>query len=433
MAKSQKDIENAARKVNTAMNGEGAFNGEIAPVPRKSMKDFQRDVDQKNVLVKGRWGVRGCLSMFVSTTGSGKSVLQTQLALCFAAGVPCVGLEPVRPFRVAVCQSEDDSDRLALDRDDVVAYLTKTHPDVDWTKAIEETSFWDFTGKTGVDFIQTLNNELYRGKPDAIIINPYNAFMGGDPVSHRDVSAFLKGGYLDGQHTEGLEAVFKRHEVWGLIFAHTPKPPSPSEIYDWVNDPYSCYKSCGSSALPDAVRSIVTFLQIPGSEGRFVFHAGKNGRGLKWVDREGKRTIRNFFQWGAGDSHYWTDVPAAELSAVEDLLANCKTSRAKKKSEPPPAPPPRDETDIVRDAFVSFGGKAVTHGTAVTRVMAKINVDRAIQTPPVKPISRDATRDLLEVMAERGIIRMTVGGGRDNIRWCGFPDVVAKHLRGVAE
>ena len=52
-----------------------------------------------------------------------------------------------------------------------------------------ETRFFDFTGLTGVSFLEHLNNELKFEKPDAVIINPFNAFFGGDLNSGKDVSA----------------------------------------------------------------------------------------------------------------------------------------------------------------------------------------------------------------------------------------------------
>ena len=147
---------------------------DIPRVPRKSLADFQRDTDGRAVLIKGRWGVRGGISMHISTTGSGKSVLQTQSALCFNRGVACCGLEPTRPFRTWVIQSEDDDDRVAIDRDSIADYLAERYPTQDWNAAMRETAFLDFTGLTGVSFIETLNNELNAvkdspEKPDAII------------------------------------------------------------------------------------------------------------------------------------------------------------------------------------------------------------------------------------------------------------------------
>ena len=306
---------------------------DIARVPRKSLADFKRDTDGRNVLIKGRWGVRGSISMHVSTTGSGKSVLQTQSALCFNRGIACCGLEPTRPFKTWVIQSEDDDDRVAIDRDDIAAYLAERHPTQDWNTAMRETAFLDFTGITGVSFIETLNNELNAvkdspdEKPDAIILNPWNKFFGGDPMSHKDCSAFLAGGELGRGETEGIEAVVKRHGVWLWVFSHTGKPPTRKDLKDWLADPYSCYKMCGSSAVPDAVRSIITFLKVPDHDGVFTFTAGKNGAGLGWTDTDGNRTNRGFFQWGEDERHYWRDVEKSMYADMWDAPADTQGDR----------------------------------------------------------------------------------------------------------
>lgn len=290
-------------------------------VPRKSLAEFARDTNSQNVLIKGRWGVRGSISMHISTTGSGKSVLQTQAALCFNRGLPCCGLEPTRPFRTWIIQSEDDDDRVAIDRDDILAHLREQYPDQDWDEALRQTVFLDFTGKTGVAFIETLNAELSAvagtpDMPDGVILNPWNKFFGGDPMSHKDCSAFLAGGELGRQETEGIEAVIKRHGVWLWAFSHTGKPPTNKELKEWLADPYSCYKMCGSSAVPDAVRSIITFLRVPDHDGIFTFTAGKNGSGLEWLDGNGKRTTRSYFAWGDQGRHYWRDLTPDEVAAL---------------------------------------------------------------------------------------------------------------------
>jgi len=309
---------------------------DIPRVPRKPLADFKRDTDGRNVLIKGRWGVRGAISMHVSTTGSGKSVLQTQSALCFNRGVPCCGLEPIRPFKTWVIQSEDDEDRVAIDRDDVAGYLAERHPEHDWNAATRETIFLDFTGITGVHFIETLDNELNAckdspdEKPDAIILNPWNKFFGGDPMSHKDCSAFLAGGELGRGETEGIEAVIRRHNVWLWVFSHTGKPPTKKELKDWLTDPYSCYKMCGSSAVPDAVRSIVTFLKAPNRDGVFTFTAGKNGAGLGWTDADGNKCNRALFQWGEAERHYWRDVEKTMFADMWDVPAETQSDRTSK-------------------------------------------------------------------------------------------------------
>lgn len=394
----------------------------IPRVPRKALSDFKRDTDGRNVLIKGRWGVRGSISMHISTTGSGKSVLQTQSALCFNRGVSCCGLEPTRPFRTWVIQSEDDDDRVAIDRDDIAAYLAKRYPMQDWNAAMRETAFLDFTGVTGVSFVETLNNELNAvknmptEKPDAIIINPWNKFFGGDPMSHKDCSAFLAGGELGRGKTEGIEAVLKRHNVWLWVFSHTGKPPTSKELKDWLNDPYSCYKMCGSSAVPDAVRSIITFLKVPDRDGVFTFTAGKNGSGLGWTDANGNRTARAFFQWGEEERHYWRDVEKSMCADMWDASAAAKPTK--------PTPPTRDEIPLVLDALAPFD-KPLTKGTAVAEIRRVIDADRAKADPPVKNIGRNDATSLLEIAIAKGCVMAVEYGGREGTL-CGLPGVMQK-------
>lgn len=399
-------------------------------VRRMSLADFKRDFDQRNVLIHGGWGKRGGTSMHVSTMGSGKSTLQTQSVLCFNRGIPCCGLRPVRPFKMWVIQSEDDEDRVAFDRDSVAEKLAAQYPDQDWNAAIRETRFLDFTGITGANFIETLNNELFDGKPDGVAINPFNAFFGKDPCDHAACTAFWKGGELGRKETEGIEAVFKRHNVWGWFFGHTAQPPqSAKQLRDWLNDPYSAYKACGSSATPDALRSIITFLRVPGTD-TFAFNAGKNGNGLGWTDADGNRTLRAFYRWSADGKHFWCDVPKDEWAGIADTLENYgKNGRGGTPKPPkPPPPPPRDETPVVVRVFGTFAN-VVDRQTAELAVRDAVNAERRMATPVVKDLSRNDCRSLIDLMAARGVIRILPKGTRGTKGcMCGLPDVVERFL-----
>lgn len=401
------------------------FDPDMRRVPRKSLADFKRDTEMRNVLISGRWAVRGTISMHVSTTGTGKSVLQTQSALCFNRGVECCGLRPVRPFRSWVIQSEDDDDRVALDRDDVAAELARIHPGVDWNAAISETRFLDFTGLTGAAFIETLNNELFVEKPDAVIINPFNAYFGGNLKDGADASAFFKGGEIRRKETEGLEAVLKRHGVWGWIFSHTGKPPTAKELRDWLNDSYSAYKMCGASEIADTVRSIMTFFKCPEHEGVFTFTASKNGNGLKWTDANGNPCTRTFFQWGENGKHCWRDVEKGMWQGIGDSAARIGGRAVK---PPKPTPPPRDETPVVLRVFQAFNS-VIGRGAAESAVRDAVNAERRAAIPVVKDLSRDDARDLLEIMNARGVIRiLPKGSGGTCGAMCGLPDVVQSFL-----
>ena len=164
------DLDSFCDRLRTGDNGKN----KTSRVGKKQLADFKRDTDQVNTLIQGGWAKRGCISMHVSTTGTGKSVLQTQSSLSFHQGIECCGLKPTRPFKMWIVQSEDDDDRIAFDRDCIVERLAKDHPDADWNQAMKDILFLDFTGITGPEFIKELDNELHHctAKPDGIIINP---------------------------------------------------------------------------------------------------------------------------------------------------------------------------------------------------------------------------------------------------------------------
>ena len=316
-------MDNAAAKV--ASKGAAASKPILPRRPYKCLGDFKRDLLGRNVLIGKRWGVRGTVVMIVSSTGTGKSVVQTQMAASFALGIPCCGLVPARPFRSWVIQSEDDEDRVAIDRDDIFGEWAEQNPDMDLSAARSGVKFFDFTSYTGAKFLEELDRELFlwpeEDRPACVFINPMNAYFGGSLKEGADCSAFFKGGYLGGHDTIGLEAVAKRYNVLVVIFGHTPKPPMPKELADWINDPNIAYKMCGASEIADAVRSILVFLPVPGGDNVFVFNAGKNGYSLGWTDESGAPTTKAYFRWATSGRHFWEPVAPDELPDPDEKEA----------------------------------------------------------------------------------------------------------------
>jgi len=389
----------------------------IRRVKRTPLTTFQRDIEQANTLIQGGWGKRGGISMHVSTTGSGKSVLQTQSALCFHQGIECCGLKPTRPFTTWVVQSEDDDDRVAFDRDCIVERLARIYPDKDWQRALDETRFLDFTGLTGAEFVATLNNELFDEKPDGVIINPMNAYFGGNLKDGADASAFFKGGEIRREPTEGLEAVLKRHKVWCWLFAHTPKPPTAKELDGWLNDPFPEYKACGASEIADAVRSVITFLKVPGRDGVFSFTAGKNGKGLGWTDANGNPTNRAFYRWSQDGGHFWERVPDGERPTIGGA--------SETKPPKPPPPPPRDEMPVLLQVFGTFE-TVMPKGAAAQAVRDVVNAERCKVSPPVKPMGRNDSVALIELAIGTGKIECIEYGGTKGTL-CALPSVMAEY------
>ena len=399
-------------------------NSNMPRVRKTPLADFKRDTDLVNTLIQGGWAKRGCISMHVSTTGTGKSVLQTQSALSFHQGIECCGLKPTHPFTMWIVQSEDDDDRIAFDRDCVVERLAKDHPKADWNQAMKDILFLNFTGITGSEFIKELDNVLSHREsditmPDGIIINPLNAYFGGNIRESCDASAFFKGGLLRHKETEGLEAVLKRHNIWAWLFAHTPKPPGSKELYKWLNGEFMEYSMCGASEIADAVRSVITFLKVPGRDGVFAFTAGKNGKGLGWTDAAGAATNRAFYRWSQSGDHFWEHVPDEEYPTIGQ-------SRGATPQKQPP-PPPKDEMPILEQAFKTQT-LPITKGLAVKLVQEAVNDERRKIDPLMKPIGRNDSTALVDLAISRSIIQAIEYKGKKGTL-CALPSVMAEYQK----
>ena len=396
-------------------------NSNMPRVRKTPLADFKRDTDHVNTLIQGGWAKRGCISMHVSTTGTGKSVLQTQSALSFHQGIECCGLKPTHPFKMWIVQSEDDDDRIAFDRDCIVERLAKDHPKADWNQAMKDILFLNFTGITGSEFIKELDNELHHctAKPDGIIINPLNAYFGGNIRESCDASAFFKGGLLRHKETEGLEAVLKRHNIWAWLFAHTPKPPGSKELDKWLNGEFMEYSMCGASEIADAVRSVITFLKVPGRDGVFAFTAGKNGKGLGWTDAAGAATNRAFYRWSQSGDHFWEHIPDNE----------CPTIFRSKEPRPPKQtpPPPKDELPTLEHAFKTQT-RPINKGLAVKLVQDAVNAERLKNNSFMKPIGRNDSTALVDLAISKGIILVIECKGKKGTL-CALPSVMAEYQK----
>ena len=182
------------------------------------LPDYVPEEENPDILVKGRWLERGGSAFWISTAGTGKTILAQQLALCFAEGKPFAGLAPLRPLRVLIFQTEDSPTRLGIDRDDITAELSESYPDVDWRATWEKVIFAKNQGKTGAAFLERLDELLTEREFDFVILNPFFAFIGGDISQSAYVTPFLRGGDINREQTTGLQFILEQHRVGVLCF-----------------------------------------------------------------------------------------------------------------------------------------------------------------------------------------------------------------------
>ena len=281
--------------------------------------------DDENVLVFGRWLERGCGSFIVATAGVGKSTDCMQRAHAWAAGLPFAGLRPRKPLEIFIHQTEDSLSRLTQDREDSLAELKENHAGVDWNAADDKIHFVKLPGVVGVDFLSQLKRLLSLAKkhsalPDLIILNPFLAFIGGSITDGKYVTPFLRGGKIDGEKTEGLQAILEEFRVGALFYHHTPKPPTDKELEGWMKSQFPEYQGAGSSDITNWGRSFITMMRVKDHPGVVCLTAGKNGGELGW-ERVGG-AFRRYMAYsneigisGKG-RHAWRDLTSVEYAEI---------------------------------------------------------------------------------------------------------------------
>lgn len=300
---------------------------EVAEFARcvQSINDYPPYVpedENDDILIKGRWLERGGSAWWISTAGTGKSIVSVQAAYRWGYGLEFAGLTPMRPLRSWIIQSEDSPSRITIDREDIVAELREQTPEVDWAAVGREAvQFVKVVGKVGVEFIEEMERLLSLAtklgkKPDIIIINPFMAFVGGPVSDGGYVTPFLRGGEIGKYHTDGLQALLERNGVGALIFHHTPKPPTDKELDAWMNSTFPEYQGAGSSDITNWGRSFVTMMRLKENHSVVCLCAGKNGSEIGWESIGGSK--RHYMAWSngvsitGGNRHAWRELDEDE-------------------------------------------------------------------------------------------------------------------------
>jgi hypothetical protein len=240
-------------------------------------------------------------------------------------GRPFCGLRPRGRLKFWIFQSEDSERRNAQDRIDVRAELAELYGDEDTAEAWRGIKLIKLTGKVGTEFLAELDKLLgqaagYGVQPDVIILNPFLAFVGGPITDGAYVTPFLRGGMIDGEHTCGLQSILERHGVGALIYHHTPKPPTDSELDKWMKSAFPEYQGAGSSDITNWGRSFVTMMKVKDHPNMVCVTAGKNGAELGW-ERVGG-AFRRYMAFSAAEGvsgkgrHAWRDLTPEEYAEV---------------------------------------------------------------------------------------------------------------------
>lgn len=297
-------------------------------MPLASFPAYTPEADNPSILIKGRWLERGGSAWWISTAGTGKSIVSIQLSLLWAEGLPFAGLTPNgMKLTIWIIQSEDSPSRVTIDREDVITELTEQHPDIDWRKTAERVKFVNLGPHVGADFLDKLDTLLDRvfrddteKMPDVIIMNPFLAYIGGPITDGSYVTPFLRGGEINRKPTVGLQAILEKYDISTLIFHHTPKPPNDDQLDAWMRSPFPEYQGAGSSDITNWGRSFITMMRCKDDSSKVMLTAGKNGGEIGWQQIDG--ATRHYLAHSDAKGitgkarHAWRELTEDELAEV---------------------------------------------------------------------------------------------------------------------
>ena len=259
-----------------------------------------------NELIKRRFLCKGGAGLLAAETGCGKSSFVMQLALHWAAGLPCFGMEPTRPLRILLIQAENDDRDLQEEISGVcrgasdIGRMSSTQIDA----AKETVKIISDATHSGDDFVEMLNDVLEREpETDLVIVDPPFSFAGCSLTDQESVSHFLR---------NQINPLLQERGVAMLFVHHTKKPNRTSTPNANFNTAYSYH---GSAEIVNRARFALILERFKDNDGNWFYKltAPKRGRRLGWENDE------RYLRW-SDDYIYWEELPSAPEMAPSTAM-----------------------------------------------------------------------------------------------------------------
>lgn len=260
-----------------------------------------------------------------SVAGAGKSTFSLQCALHWVIGLPCFGIDPVRPLKVAVIQAEDDLEELAMFRASMKQGLTAdgfTPEQI--TQALEALHIrTDFLGKTGAEFSEALRAMQLSDKYDLVIVNPLNSYFEGDISLNKDATEFFR---------KLIDPIIKNPETeCGVFFIHhMGKPAKGKDAASWGKGAYAQYTMQGAAELNNWARAVLVITPFENAPGFYTLTAAKRDKPLGWKDADGKYTRDKVIAYSDGYA-YWREPSADEIKEAREGKPKKQETEAERK------------------------------------------------------------------------------------------------------
>jgi RecA-family ATPase len=211
--------------------------------PLLDYQDFQPD-PLKNLIGKRFLCIEGSF-LLVGPSGIGKSSATIQLSILFSAGVPAFNLSPTRPLSISIIQAEDDEGDIAEMVSGAAGHFKLSPEQIILSK--KNCRIYFHRELTAEQFLLDLVAPiLAQDRPDLVIINPLQAYLGADAKDVEKVSRFLR---------NGLNPLLKEYQCAAILVHHTPKTNFRTTDKWRAND--WAYAGAGAADITNFARGII--------------------------------------------------------------------------------------------------------------------------------------------------------------------------------
>ena len=187
-----------------------------------------------------RWLCKGYVLQIVGFSGSGKSSLAMQMCVQWARGLDLFGLQPVRPLRIVICQSENDFGDTAEAFAGSVRALTSTEK----LKLKDNLVIVRNSKAIGPAFPVFLKRLCERHKPDVVLVDPLLAYAGFDIADQALTTDWLRNQIFPIVQETGIALIYMHH---------TTKPKSADDL-DSMTPTQLAYLGAGCSEWTNFAR-----------------------------------------------------------------------------------------------------------------------------------------------------------------------------------
>lgn len=263
----------------------------------------------EDTLLGNRWLCRKGACLMPAPSGVGKSVLSMQMIISWSLGRPCIGIAPSHPLRILLVQAENDDGDTCETVKGIIRGMD-LHQDA-VASAGTRTCLIEKRDDTGRDFVAWLDPVAGEFKPDLIVIDPLQAYLGADPTDTERVAAFCR---------NGLNPLLERHNCGLLLVHHTPKT-NHRDTSNWKPGDWA-YAAAGCADLTNWARAILVLDPVGADRTTFKLIAAKRGGRIGWHSYDGRPVYEKFLSHAQHGIHWMeVDEPAsARLPTKADLL-----------------------------------------------------------------------------------------------------------------